>query len=106
MPIRRRSKLDRHAILHSLRENQALLDRYSVVRIGLFGSYAKGTAKPRSDIDLLVAFDDPTYDNFLGLSRALERLLGRKVEIITPEGLDSIRVRSISESIRQSLTYV
>ncbi len=106
MPIRRRNSLDRDAILRSLRENQALLDRYSVVRIGLFGSYASGKPKQKSDIDLLVAFDDPTYDNFLGLSRALERLFGRKVEIITPEGLDGIRVRSISESIRQSLTYV
>ncbi|MBM3546494.1 MAG: nucleotidyltransferase [Alphaproteobacteria bacterium] len=106
MPTRRRTSLDRDAILRRLRESQALLDRYSVVRVGLFGSYATGTAKPKSDIDLLVAFDDPTYDNFLGLSRALEKLFGRKVEIITPEGLDSIRVRSISESIRQSLTYV
>ena len=80
MPIRRRKSLDRDAILRSLRENQALLDRYSVVRIGLFGSYANGKPKRGSDIDLLVAFDDPTYDNFLGLSRALERLFGRKVE--------------------------
>jgi len=106
MPIRRRKSLDRDAIIHSLRESQTLLDRYSVARIGLFGSYAKGTPKRKSDIDLLVQFDDPTYDNFLGLSRALERLFGRKVGIITPEGLDSIRVRSISESIRQSLTYL
>lgn len=82
-----------------------MLDRYSVVRISLFGSYATGAARRRSDIDLLVEFEDPTYDNLLGLARALDRRFGRRVEILTPEGLDSIRVRSIRESIRQSLTY-
>lgn len=105
MPTRRRTKLDRDAILRSPRENLALLDRYSVARIGLFSSYATDTARRTSDIDLIVEFDDPTYDNLLGLARALERRFGRKIEILTPEGLDSIRVRSIRQSIRQSLTY-
>ena len=105
MPTRAKTAPTRETILRTLRENPDLLERYSVDRIGLFGSFARDAATRKSDIDLLVEFDDPTYDNFLGLSRALERLFGRKVEIITPEGLDSIRVRSISESIRQSLTY-
>ena len=55
--------------------------------------------------DLLVEFEHPTYDGFLGLSRELERLFGRKVEILTPEGLESIRVKGIAESIRKTLAY-
>ena len=100
-----KNRLTRQEILHTLRHNQALLGKYAVRRIALFGSYAKGRQTDKSDIDLLVEFDRPTYDNFLGLSRALERLFGRKVEILTPEGLGGIRVRGIAESIRKSLAY-
>jgi len=52
-----------------------------------------------------VEFDAPTYDNFLGLSKDLERIFGKKVEILTPEGLGSTRARSIAESIRKTLAY-
>ena len=54
----------------------------------------------------LVDFERPTCDNFLGLSKDLERLFGRKVDILTPQGLESIRVKSIAESIRKTLAYV
>lgn len=97
--------LTRQAILRALRQNHDLLERHAVRKVALFGSYARGKPTGRSDIDLLVEFELPTYDNFLGLSRALERLFGRKVEILTPEGLESIRVKSIAESIRKTLAY-
>ena len=91
MATRRKPALDRETILRTLRERRDLLDRYAVARIGLFGSYAREAQTRQSDIDLLVEFERPTYDNFLGLARALEQAFGRKVEILTPEGLDSIR---------------
>lgn len=102
---RTKPALTRESILGCLRERQNLLHRYSVRRIALFGSYAKGAQRARSDIDLLVEFGEPTYDNLLGLSRALERVFRRRVEVLTPEGLESIRVRPVAESIRQTLTY-
>lgn len=92
-------------ILRRLRDNRDLLDRYTVRKIALFGSYAKGMQTERSDIDLLVEFDRPTFDNFIQLSRSLEKLFGRKVEILTPDGLESIRVRGIADSIRKALAY-
>jgi hypothetical protein len=96
----------RRQVLRVLRRNPGLLEKYAVRRIGLFGSYAKGRQTDESDIDLLVEFAQPTYDNFVGLSRELERLFDTKVDILTPEGLDSIRVRRIAESIRKTLAYV
>lgn len=105
MTIRRKTALTRQRILCTLRQNRSLLDRYSVLRMGLFGSYATGKQTARSDIDFLVEFKQPTYDNFIGLSRELESLFGRKVEVLTPGGLDSIRVRGIAESIRKTLAY-
>lgn len=68
--------------------------------------HATGRQNRKSDLDFLVDFERPTYDNLLSLSKDLERLFGRKVDILTPQGLESIRVRSIAESIRKTLAYV
>jgi hypothetical protein len=93
-------------ILKTLQNHQALLRKYSVERIGLFGSYANGSPTRKSDIDFLVEFEHATYDNFLGLIRELEKLFGRKVEVLTPDGVDSIRVDEVARSIRESVVYV
>jgi len=34
--------------------------KYHLIRVGLFGSFARGEEKPNSDIDLLVEFEDNT----------------------------------------------
>lgn len=60
-----------------------------VVSIGLFGSFARGDQHSESDVDVLVEFapDKHSFDNFMDVSFFLEDLLGRKVEVITPEAL-------------------
>ena len=98
--------LTRQVILRALRRNDELLQKHAVRRIALFGSYATGRQNRKSDLDFLVDFERPTYDNLLGLSKDLERLFGRKVDILTPQGLESIRVKGIAESIRKTLAYV
>ena len=82
------------------------LKKHAVRRIALFGSFTTGRQNRKSDLDFLVDFERPTYDNLLALSRDLERLFGRKVDILTPRGLESIRVKSIAENIRKTLAYV
>lgn len=98
--------LTRAGILRTLRKHDEQLKRYSVRRIGLFGSYARNRPRRGSDIDLLVEFERPTYDNFYGLSVFLERLFKKRVEILTPDGVDSIRVEEVARSIRESVEYV
>jgi predicted nucleotidyltransferase len=98
--------LTRAGILKALREHDEELKKYSVKRIGLFGSYARGEQKRGSDIDFLVEFETPTYDNFYDLIVYLEKLFGRKVEVLTPDGVDSIRVPEVAQSIRDSVVYV
>lgn len=97
--------LTKERILDLLRDNDALLRRYSVRKIGLFGSYAIGTQTTKSDVDLLVEFAEPTYDNFIGLVNALEDLLERRVDILTPDGLATIRVDAVADRIRKTLVY-
>lgn len=70
-------------IIKLLQEHSDILRRYNVKRIGLFGSYLRGEEKKESDIDFLVEFGEPDFDNFMNLSFWLEDLFGRKVELIT-----------------------
>lgn len=93
-------------VLRTLREHDKDLQRFSVRRIGLFGSFAHDRQRPDSDIDFVVEFETPTYDNFYELSIFLEALFARKVEILTPDGVDSIRVEEVARSIRESVEYV
>ena len=80
--------LTRARILKVLREHEDLLRRYSVKRLGLFGSYARGQQKRGSDVDFLVDFEKPTYDNFIDLTFSLERLFRRKVGLVTSRSLN------------------
>lgn len=65
------------------------LSFFGVINIGLFGSFVRGEQTPSSDIDILVEFapEKHTFDNFMEVSFLLEETLGRKVEVVTPEGL-------------------
>ncbi len=68
------------------RERLALL---GVRNIGLFSSFVRGAQTLLSDVDMLVEFmpEKHTFDNFMEVAFLLEELLGRKVEVVTPEAL-------------------
>ena len=57
--------------------------QFHVEKIGVFGSYARGDQKKRSDVDFLVTFDE-TIGLFTlsGLYIYLQERLGRKVDVI------------------------
>lgn len=60
-------RLTKAQIVKTLKKNDDLLKQHGVKRIGLFGSYARGKQTQSSDIDLIVEFAKPTYDNLYGL---------------------------------------
>lgn len=99
-------RLTKAQILRTLKKQNHALKQFSVRRIGLFGSYARDQQTTKSDIDFIVEFDKPTYDNFYSLCVYLERLFKRRVEVLTPDGVDSIRVGEVAQSIRESVVYV
>ena len=76
-------------VLTLLRQHGPLLrERYGGTTLRVFGSMARGTATPASDLDLLVRFDAPaTARRFYGLQIFLEDLLGRHVDLVTEKAL-------------------
>lgn len=74
--------MDRAHTLELLRKHKPTLsERFGVTRLALFGSTARGTAVPASDIDVLVAFDGPaTSARYFGVQFYLEDLLGRRAD--------------------------
>ena len=75
----------RDQILTFLVQNKKLFrDKYHIIRIGIFGSYARGQQNIKSDIDLLVEFEDNTqdlYDLKLQLKEFFRTKLGIEVDI-------------------------
>ncbi|MFH1361166.1 MAG: nucleotidyltransferase family protein [bacterium] len=99
-------KLTLNNIVETLRKQKSVLKKYMVKRIGLFGSFARGDQTEKSDIDFVVEFEKPSFDNFMDLSSYLEGLFGRKVDILTPIGVDSIRIKQVADNIRKGIIYV
>ena len=75
--------------------------RHGAFNVRLFGSVARGEARPDSDIDLLVEVG-PRHSSFFpgGLAADLEELLGRHVDIVEPEGLHwYVREQILNEAV-------
>jgi len=75
-------------ILNTLRDHKEKLEnRFGVRKIGLFGSYARDNAGLQSDIDILVEFNSPTFDNYMDLKFYLEDLLKTPVDLVLNDAL-------------------
>ena len=99
--------LTRERVVDLLREQSAYLaSEFGICKMGLFGSFAKGHPGEQSDIDIVVEFERPIGLRFIELVEYLETLLGRKVDILTPIGIQSIRRRTVAKSIAESIVYV
>ena len=75
--------------------------KHGARNVRVFGSVARGEARPDSDVDLLVEVG-PNRTAFFpgGLVADLEELLGKKVQVVTPEGLHwYIRDRVMEEAV-------
>lgn len=91
-------------ILEDHREE--IKERFGVKSIGLFGSCAREEEDEQSDVDVIVEFEEPNFDDFMDLIFYLEDLLDRDVDVLTPQGLKSIRISEVSKEISRSVIYV
>ncbi|HKQ05661.1 MAG TPA: nucleotidyltransferase family protein [Blastocatellia bacterium] len=89
-------------ILRQKREDiRRIAASHGVSRIRVFGSVARGQAKPDSDLDLLIDVGPTTSSWFpAGLILDLEKLLGCRVEVVTEKGLNpQLREQVLSEAM-------
>ncbi|MGI1658303.1 MAG: nucleotidyltransferase family protein [Desulfitobacterium sp.] len=94
--------LDKNALETRLKEHKPILEeRYSVKKIGVFGSYARNEQTEHSDIDLIVEFTRPIGLEFIDLKLYLEEIFDRKVDLVTPNALKP----QIKENILREVSY-
>jgi len=78
-----------------------LNERFTVKRIGVFGSSVRGDEGPESDVDIIVELVEPTFDNYMELKFRLEAVLGRPVDLVMADTLKP-RLKPI---IEQEVVY-
>ena len=67
------------------KQKDDLRQKYKVREIGIFGSYVRGEQKKRSDVDVLVEFEesaDLSLLDFIRLENYLGKVLGVKVDLV------------------------
>ena len=79
-----------------------LRKRFTVRRIGIFGSCVRGEDTPQSDVDILVDLAEPTFDHYMDLKFLLEDLLHRPVDLVL---CDTIKPR-LKPIIEKEVVYV
>lgn len=80
---------NKQQVIKILKKNSRRLQKFGVEKVGIFGSFVSGTQNNNSDIDLLVKFKkgQKNFQNFMGTADLTEALLGRNVDLLTPESL-------------------
>ena len=78
--------------LDTLSAHREQLRAFGVLKLGLFGSYARDEQTPDSDMDFLVVMERYTLRNFVGFADFLEALFGCEVDLV-PENHIKPRLR-------------
>lgn len=79
-----------------------ILKEKGVKKAGIFGSYARGEQKKKSDIDILI---EPNKNisgfNFISFQEDVAKKLGKRVDIITYKGINHLlKDRILSQEVR------
>lgn len=93
--------IERDQVLKTLREHHVEIKRFGVKSLAVFGSVARNQARSDSDVDILVEFSQPVgLFEFLRFDYYLQDLLGRRVDLVTP---DSIRTEFRKEILDEAV---
>ena len=77
---------------------------YNLLKVGIFGSYARGDNKKGSDIDILVEFkESPSLLTLIRLENELSEILSAKVDLVTTGALKNKRIK---KSIKKDLINI
>ena len=95
---------NKQQVINTLKKNSRLLKKFGVEKMGIFGSFVSGKQNNNCDVDLLVQFKkgQKNFRNFMGTADLTETLLGRSVDLLTPESLSPY----IGPHIKNDAEYV
>jgi predicted nucleotidyltransferase len=80
------------------------LKDFNPIKVGIFGSYARGDNKKDSDIDILVEFkESPSLLTLIKLENDLSEIIGVKVDLVTTGALKNKRIKN---SIKKDLINI
>jgi predicted nucleotidyltransferase len=85
--------------IEALKRHRDDVDVFGVNRIGVFGSHARGEEDESSDVDVLVEFNEPTFDNFMDLVFFLEELFEREVDLVTTDALSPYIASTVQREV-------
>jgi hypothetical protein len=93
--------MNEQEILDILRAEKPYLKKeFGLLSIGLFGSFAKGTQGPESDIDLIVEIREPRFDFLAGIQLHLEKKIGKPVDVVRKRpGLSGRFLKHVEKTI-------
>lgn len=95
--------MEQKKVISLIHKHRPDLVKFGVKSLALFGSTARGEAKPESDVDILVEFEGrATFDRFMDTKYYLEDVLGCRVDLVVPNAIQP-RMKS---AIMQDLVYV
>jgi hypothetical protein len=96
------SDMSRDETLRILREHREEIEAMGVKSIAIFGSTARDEAREDSDVDVLVEFSrEVGLFDFLDVKEKLERIVGRRVDLVTDDALRSqMRPTILKEAVR------
>jgi len=96
--------MDATDVTRALLAHRKVLQQFAVQELRLFGSTLRGEAGDTSDIDLLVDYDPAARVGlfaFVRLQRRLSELLGRRVDLATPDALHpALREGILRQAVR------
>jgi predicted nucleotidyltransferase len=97
-----RVALTKDQVAERLAAHTEELRSLGVRSLDLFGSTARGDARPDSDVDLLVEFNEvPGLVGYVRIQHRLQEILGRRVDLVMASGLKPrLRERVLSEARR------
>ena len=98
---RRKATTLRRSLSILKRQMPELAERYKVKSLGIFGSYIRNEQSRRSDLDILVEFEQaPDLFKFMDLEEHLAKQLGVKVDLVPRRALKGeIGERILSEVV-------
>ena len=78
---------------------QLLFGQYPLIELGVFGSAVRNDFTEKSDIDIIIDYNKPMGVEFIDLAKDLERIVHRKVDLVSKKGIKKNYYKQIEKDI-------